>query len=72
MKRSDVFFDYMFFRTNIVSHCSFTVKFSLFRSYCLSLYDIGLWRTFTVSRMNKLRSCYNKINRSLAIIVVLV
>jgi len=64
MKRSDVFFDCMFFRTNIVSHCSFTVKFSLFRSYCLSLYDIGLWRTFTVSCMNKLRSCYNKCIKS--------
>jgi len=58
----------MFFRTNILirkfSHCSFTVKCSLFRSYCLSLYDIGLWRMFTVSYMNKLRSCYNKCIKS--------
>jgi len=42
----------MFFRTNILirkfSHCSFTVKCSLFRSYCLSLYDIDLWRMFAV------------------------
>ena len=59
----------MFFRTNILirkfSHCSFTVKCSLFRSFCLSLYDIGSWRKFTVSCMNKLRSCYNKCIKSL-------
>jgi len=58
----------LFFRTNILirkfSHCSFTVKCSLLRSYCLSLYDIGLWRKFTVSCMNKLRSCYNKYIKS--------
>jgi len=58
----------MCFRTNILirkfSHCSFTVKCSLFRSYCLSLYDIGLWRKFAVSCMNKLRSCYNKCIKS--------
>jgi len=58
----------MLFRTNILirkfSHCSFTVKCSLLKSYWLSLYDIDLSRMFTVSYMNKLRSRYNKCIKS--------
>jgi len=58
----------MFFRTNVLirkfSKCSFLVKCTLFRTYCLSLYDIGLWQKFTVTCINKYRSCYNKCIKS--------
>jgi len=48
----------MFTRTNVV--CSVSVKLSLFRTYCLNLYDTGLWHTYLKGSMQKLRSCYNK------------
>jgi len=44
----------------IQQNCSFMVKCTLFRSYCLSLYDIALWQKYTVTCINKLRSSYNK------------
>jgi len=54
----------LFIRTNSFVHkfskCSFMVKCTLFRSYCLSLYDIALWQKYTVTCINKLRSCYSK------------
>jgi len=54
----------LFKRTNSLvrkfSKCSFIVKCTLFRSYCLSLYDIALWHKYTVTCINKLRSCYSK------------
>jgi len=31
-----------------------------FRSYCMTLYDIGIWKHFTVTALNKFRSCYNR------------
>jgi len=59
----------MFFRTNVsirkFSKCSHVVKCTLFRSYCLSLYNIGLWHNFTVTSINKFKSCYNKYLKSL-------
>jgi hypothetical protein len=54
----------LFMRTNILirrySKCSVQVKLALFRAYCMSLYDVGLWRHYSVTVFNKLRSCYNK------------
>lgn len=57
-----------FIRTNMLirkfNRCSFFVKCKLFRSYCLSLYDIALWRNYTMTSFNKFRSCYNKCIKS--------
>jgi len=54
----------MFTRTNVLirrfGNCSVSVKLSLFRTYCLNLYDTGLWHTYLKGSMQKLRSCYNK------------
>ena len=54
----------LFIRTNSLvgkfSKCSFMVKCTLFRSYCLYLYDIALWQKYTVTCINELRSCYSK------------
>ena len=51
-------------RTNMLisrySKCSINVKLTLFRSYCMSLYDIGIQKHFTVTAFNKFRSCYNR------------
>ena len=54
----------LFMRTNILirrySKCSLAVKLSLFKAYCMCLYDIGIWKYYSNSRFNKLKSCYNK------------
>jgi hypothetical protein len=54
----------MFVRTNILirkfSKCSFPVKLTLFRSYCLCMYDIALWSSFSIGCFSKLKSAYNK------------
>jgi len=54
----------LFIRTNILirrfSKCSHEVKIQLFKSYCICLYDTALWKYFTSSCLNKLRSAYNK------------
>ena len=54
----------IFMRTNILikryGKCSVNVKLALFRAYCMCLYGVGLWRHYSVTAFNKLRSCYNK------------
>ena len=54
----------LFMRTNILirrySNCSVNVKMTLFKAYCLCLYDAGIWKVYSVTVWNKLRSCYNK------------
>ena len=54
----------LFTRTNILirrySKCSLAVKISLFKAYCMRLYDIGIWKYYSNSRFNELKSCYNK------------
>ena len=47
------------------NRCSFDVKCALFRSYCLSLYDVALWQNCTLTCINKFRSCYDKCIKSL-------
>jgi len=58
----------MFVRVNILirkfSKCSKDVKRLLFKSYCICLYDISLWKYFSKCKMNKLRSCYIKCIKS--------
>ena len=42
------------------SNCSVNVKVTLFRSFCLCLYDIALWNVYETGSLQKLRSCYHR------------
>ena len=57
----------LFMRSNILirrySKCSTGVKLALFKAYCLCLYDAGIWSSYSVAALNKLRSCYNKCTK---------
>jgi len=54
----------MFTRCNMLisrfKYCSLLVKCVLFRTYCLCLYNISLWKNFTVTCLNRMKSCYHK------------
>ena len=54
----------MFVRTNVLirrySKCSDSVKVLLFRTFCLGMYDVALWKNYTVSQYNKFKYCYHK------------
>lgn len=54
----------LFTRTNILlrrfSKCSKNVKVTLFKSYCLCMYDTALWKCYNAGTISKLRSGYNK------------
>jgi len=58
----------LFTRTNMLCRrfkiCSLQVKLKLFRSYCICLYDVALWSSFTVATYKKLSSCYSKCMKS--------
>ena len=58
----------MFIRTNILLHhfgkCSILVKLSLFQSYCLCFYDIGLWCKYSSTVFKRMEACYNKCVKS--------
>jgi len=53
----------LFMRSNILirryGKCSVNVNLALL-AYCMCLYDAGLWIHYSVTVLNKLRSCYNK------------
>ena len=59
----------MFIRTNILvrrfSMCSLSVKTVLFKSYCICMYDVALWRFFKKGTMDRFHSCYNKMCKGL-------
>jgi len=54
----------LFVRTNMLMNtfyrCSVNVKLTLFKSFCLCIYDSALWKYFSAGIYNKLRSAYNK------------
>ena len=54
----------LFTRTNIVARrfgkCSTHVKITLFKAYCVCLYDAGLWSKYSGGVFSKLMSCYYK------------
>lgn len=54
----------LFTRTNIVARrfgkCSTHVKITLFKEYCVCLYDAGLWSKYSGGMFSKLMSCYHK------------
>jgi len=59
----------LFARTNMLTNrfrkCSVKVKLLLFESYCMSLYDVSLWKYSSVAVSNKFRSSYNKCIKKL-------
>jgi len=54
----------MFTHANILTRrfgaCSVSVKIALFRSYCICFYGMELWKSYSMSAINRLRSCYVK------------
>lgn len=54
----------LYTRSNILlrrySKCSVNVKIKLFTAFCLSFYDVGIWRFYSTTVFNKLRACYYK------------
>ena len=54
----------MYTRTNILlrrfKHCSVRVKIILFKTYCMCMYGIALWKNYTAQVMNRRVSCYYK------------
>jgi len=54
----------LFARTNLLINkfgkCSYMVKKLLFKSYCLSTYNLALWKYYTETVFNKFKSCYNR------------
>ena len=41
-------------------NCSTDVKIMLFKTFCICLYNVALWKTFKIVTLNKFRLCYNK------------
>jgi len=39
-----------------------------FRSFCLSMYDVPLWKHYSVTTINKFVSCYNKCIKKFMVI----
>jgi len=54
----------LFLHTDILisrfRHCSKPVKLVLFRSFCLCVYDVALWRYYSITAFRKFRAAYNK------------
>ena len=54
----------LFVRTNTLlcrfRKCSRKVKLVLFKSFCLNMYDVALWKYYSVTTFNKFKSAYNK------------
>jgi len=42
------------------SKCSIRVKTTLFKSYCICMYDVALWKFFKKGSMDRFHSCYSK------------
>ena len=54
----------MYIRTNMLirrfGNCSLNVKLRLFRSYCICLYGVALWSTYSASTLQQFKYCYHK------------
>ena len=54
----------MFYRSNILvrkfAKCSRHVKLMLFKSYCINLYGIALWKDYKASSLLTIKSCYHR------------
>jgi len=45
---------------NRFQRCSHNVKLVLFKSFCMCMYDLALWKYYSVTVYNKFKSAYNK------------
>ena len=45
-------------------NCSVSMKLTLFRTYCLCFYDIGLWTKYSATVFKRMEACYNKCIKS--------
>jgi len=54
----------LFVRTNTLisrfHRCSVNVKLTLFKSFCLCVYDTALWKYFSATAYSKFKSAYNR------------
>ena len=54
----------LFLRTNTLlcrfRKCSRKVKLVLFKSFCLNMYHVALWKYYSVTTFNKFKFAYNK------------
>jgi len=54
----------LFVRTNVLisrfHRCSVNVKLTLFKTFCLCMYDMALWKYYSATTYCKLKSAYNK------------
>jgi len=50
--------------------CSINVKLTLFKSFCMSMYDLCLWKHYSVTVLNKFRSCYNKCIKKFFLVTI--
>jgi len=49
----------LFMRTNMLFNryrkCSINVKLTMFKTFCMSMYDLCLWKHYSVTVLNKFR-----------------
>jgi len=50
---------------NRFQRCSHNVKLVLFNSFCTCMYDLALWKYYSVTVYNKFKSAYNKCIKKL-------
>ena len=54
----------LFVCTNVLirkfNQCSRVVKITLFKSYCLCMYDVGLWSVYNCGTLSMLKSAYHR------------
>jgi len=43
-----------------IHRCSVNVKLTLFKNFCLCVYDTALWKYFSATAYSKFKSVYNK------------
>ena len=45
---------------NRFNKCSVNAKLVLFKSFCMNMYGLALWKHYSVTVFSKLKSCYHK------------
>jgi len=45
---------------NRFNKCSVNSKLALFKSFCMNMYGLALWKHYSVTVFSKLKSCYHK------------
>ena len=50
----------LFMLINRYRKCSINVNLTLFKTFCMSMYHLCIWKHYSATVVNKFRSCYNK------------